>query len=29
MGWDPETGYPTEATLERLGLKELTETYGK
>jgi len=26
MGWDPETGYPTEATLERLGLKKLPET---
>jgi aldehyde:ferredoxin oxidoreductase len=23
LGWDPDTGYPTEATLERLGLKEL------
>lgn len=29
MGWDAETGNPTQATLERLGLKELTETYGK
>lgn len=29
MGWDPDTGYPTEATLERLGLKEFTETYRK
>ena len=28
MGWDPETGNPSEASLERLGLKELTETYG-
>lgn len=24
MGWDPETGQPTETTLKRLGLKELT-----
>ena len=29
MGWDPDTGYPTEATLGRLGLKEFTETYWK
>jgi aldehyde:ferredoxin oxidoreductase len=29
MGWDPETGCPTEATLERLGIKRLTGTYGK
>jgi aldehyde:ferredoxin oxidoreductase len=29
MGWDPDTGNPTKATLERLGLKGLTETYGK
>jgi len=29
MGWDPETGNPTQATLERLGLKRLAETYGK
>jgi aldehyde:ferredoxin oxidoreductase len=28
MGWDPETGFPTEATLDRLGLKGLTEQYG-
>jgi aldehyde:ferredoxin oxidoreductase len=27
MGWDPDTGDPTEATLRRLGLKELAETY--
>jgi len=26
QGWDPETGYPSDATLERLGLKEITET---
>jgi len=26
MGWDPGTGYPSETTLERLGIKELTET---
>jgi len=25
MGWDPDTGYPTEATLERLGLQELVK----
>jgi len=25
MGWDPNTGHPTEATLERLGLKELVK----
>jgi aldehyde:ferredoxin oxidoreductase len=29
MGWDPETGRPTDATLERLGLKTLTEGYLK
>jgi len=29
MGWNPETGNPSKATLERLGLKGLTETYGK
>jgi len=29
MGWDPNAGVPTEATLERLGLKKLVETYGK
>ncbi|KPJ51461.1 MAG: hypothetical protein AMJ37_04795 [Dehalococcoidia bacterium DG_18] len=29
MGWDPDSGHPTEATLERLGLKEFTETYRK
>jgi len=27
MGWDKESGHPAEATLERLGLKELTEKY--
>ena len=26
MGWDPGTGYPSGTTLERLGIKELTET---
>ena len=25
MGWDPGTGYPSGTTLERLGIKELTE----
>jgi aldehyde:ferredoxin oxidoreductase len=25
MGWDPNAGHPTEATLERLGLKELVK----
>jgi aldehyde:ferredoxin oxidoreductase len=29
MGWDPETGQPTDATLDRLGLKELTENCWK
>ncbi|MBA7683448.1 hypothetical protein ES703_91813 [subsurface metagenome] len=29
MGWDSATGIPAEATLERLGLKKLIETYGK
>ena len=29
MGWDPETGQPIETTLERLGLKKLTEDYWK
>ncbi|MBW1675441.1 MAG: aldehyde ferredoxin oxidoreductase family protein [Deltaproteobacteria bacterium] len=26
MGWDPGTGYPSGTTLDRLGIKELTET---
>jgi aldehyde:ferredoxin oxidoreductase len=25
MGWDPDTGQPTESTLQRLGLKEVTK----
>ena len=29
MGWHPESGYPTNSTLERLGLKELIKKYGK
>jgi len=29
MGWDPKTGQPIETTLERLGLKKLTEDYWK
>ena len=28
MGWDPETGNPTAATVDKLGLKDLVETYG-
>jgi aldehyde:ferredoxin oxidoreductase len=28
MGWDPDTRRPTDATLERLGLKGLIEKYG-
>jgi len=27
MGWDPETGYPMNKSIERLGLKELLERY--
>lgn len=27
MGWDPDTGYPTEATLERLGLQTLVQSH--
>ncbi len=27
MGWDPETGHPTEDTLERLGLQELVKKH--
>ncbi len=29
MEWDPETGHPEEATLKRLGLEELKETFWK
>lgn len=29
MGWDPNSGYPTDASLERLGLKKLIDEYGK
>jgi len=29
MGWDPKSGYPTEATLRRLGLEDLVAAYGK
>lgn len=28
MGYNPDTGHPTDATLKRLGLKELVEKYG-
>ena len=28
MGWDPESGHPTDSTLERLGLKELVNKKG-
>jgi aldehyde:ferredoxin oxidoreductase len=28
MGWDPKTGYPTQATLRRLRLEELVAAYG-
>jgi aldehyde:ferredoxin oxidoreductase len=28
MGWNAETGAPTQATLERLGLAELVQTWG-
>jgi aldehyde:ferredoxin oxidoreductase len=27
MGWDPDSGQPTKATLAKLGLKELTKKY--
>jgi aldehyde:ferredoxin oxidoreductase len=29
MGWDAETGQPTRATLQRLGLKEVAEEMAK
>jgi len=29
MGWDPDTGRPTDASLERLGLKKLVKNLGK
>jgi aldehyde:ferredoxin oxidoreductase len=29
MGWDAHEGFPTDATVERLGLKELIATHGK
>jgi aldehyde:ferredoxin oxidoreductase len=28
MGWDPDTRFPTEATLERLGLQDLVNRCG-
>ena len=28
MGWDPQTGSPTDATLEQLGLKDLVQKHG-
>ena len=28
LGWDPDNGYPSDATLERLGLKTLMENHG-
>jgi hypothetical protein len=27
MGWDPDTGYIADATLERLGLKQLVDIH--
>jgi aldehyde:ferredoxin oxidoreductase len=28
MGWDAQTGVPTQETLDQLGLKKLVETFG-
>jgi aldehyde:ferredoxin oxidoreductase len=28
MGWDPESGEPGKATLEKLGLRDLVEAFG-
>jgi aldehyde:ferredoxin oxidoreductase len=28
MGWDPDTGLPRDATIERLGLKDLVSSQG-
>lgn len=29
MGWDPDTGHPTDETVERLGLTQILQDYGR